>query len=140
MRYKEKSPEIGEVYMMNFGGAGSEQRGWRPGIVFQNNMGNRFSPNIIALPLTTAIKKLDLPTHVFLPADDTGLKKDSMALCENPEKMSKMKIGRFVTKLSDEYMKKIAYANIVATSAISFLSLREITEAWEKAIRCNSVA
>lgn len=53
----ERTPQIGEVYLMKFSGSGSEQVGWRPGLVFQNNVGNSFSPNIIALPLTSSIKK-----------------------------------------------------------------------------------
>lgn len=84
-----RQPQIGDVYLMQFGGSGSEQNGWRPGIVFQNNIGNAYSPNIIALPLTSQIKKANQPTHVVLPAKETGLRKDSMVLCENPERMSK---------------------------------------------------
>lgn len=58
--HKERVPQIGEVYLMKFGGSGSEQSGWRPGVVFQNNMGNAYSPNIIALPLTSSLKKLSM--------------------------------------------------------------------------------
>ena len=137
---KKRTPMIGEVYMMQFNGTGSEQQGWRPGVIFQNNTGNRYSPNVIVLPLTSSIKKMSQPTHVFLPAAETGLRMDSVVLCENPEKMSKAKLGKFITKLPDEHMKAIAYAHIIATSAISFLNLGEITEAWEKAVRCNSIA
>ena len=72
-RQENRQIRIGDVYMMSFDGSGSEQGGFRPGIVFQNNVGNTHSPNLIALPLTTAIKKLNLPTHVFLPANDTCL-------------------------------------------------------------------
>ena len=89
MKENRTTPKIGEVYMMNFGGTGNEQSGWRPGLVFQNNTGNVFSPNIIALPLTGSIKKTDQPTHVVVRAAETGLLKDSMVLCENPERMSK---------------------------------------------------
>ena len=115
-------PVIGDVYLMKFDGTGSEQSGWRPGVVFQNNVGNSHSPNIIALPLTSSIKKVNQPTHVMVYASDTGLRKDSMVLCENPEKMSKSKIGKFITRLSDEYMKQIACAHLMAVSAVSFLS------------------
>lgn len=51
------SPSIGEVYLMKFNGEGSEQSGVRLGVVFQNNVGNTNSPNIIALPLTSSLKK-----------------------------------------------------------------------------------
>lgn len=69
-----KNPQIGDVYMMRFNGVGSEQNGWRPGLVFQNNKGNTYSPNTIVLPLTSAKKKLNQPTHVFVKAEDSGLK------------------------------------------------------------------
>ena len=131
-------PRIGNVYLMEFGGSGSEQRGWRPGLVFQNNVGNIYSPNIIALPLTSSIKKLSQPTHVFLPADETGLYRDSVVLCENPERMSKKRIGRYLTTIPDEYMRQIAAANILATSAISYLNSNDLLTLLEKAIKLNS--
>jgi len=137
---RSNSPVIGEVYLMKFDGSGSEQSGWRPGVIFQNNTGNAYSPNIIALPLTTALKKSAQPTHVIIRAEDSGLHKDSMVLCENPERMSKSKVGRFITKLSDKYMREIAYASILATSAVSFLSETELVSVWKKAAELNCVA
>ena len=130
-------PSIGEVYMMNFTGDGSEQRGWRPGLVFQNNIGNKYSPNIIALPLTSSIKKSSQPTHVTLKARDTGLRFDSMVLCENPKTISKHKIGQYLTSLPNEYMKQVAEAQILASSAISFLSKEDVLGVWQKAAEFN---
>lgn len=132
-------PTIGDVYLMRFEGTGNEQNGWRPGLVFQNNTGNLFSPNIIALPLTSSIKKKTQPTHVVVYASDTGLRMDSMVLCENPEKMSKQKIGKYLTRLSDEYMRKIACAHLMAIAAVSFLSKDELLQVWEKSIQFNGV-
>ncbi len=134
------SPLIGEVYYMKFEGVGNEQSGWRPGVVFQNNVGNAHSPNIIALPMTKVIKKAGQPTHVLVASSESGLPKDSMVLCENPEKMSKMRIGSFITKLSDKYMKQIAVASLIATAAISFLDEAELIDVWRKSVRLNSVA
>jgi mRNA interferase MazF len=136
----ENIPRIGDVYVMQFDGVGSEQGGRRPGVVFQNNIGNAKSPNIIALPLTSVGKKPAQPTHVKISADDTGLKMDSMVLCENPERMSKEKIGSFICRLPDEYMKKIAVANLLATSAISFLDISSLVQAWRLANKLNAVA
>lgn len=102
-RQSSMAPVIGDVYLMKFEGSGNEQSGWRPGVVFQNNVGNAHSPNVIALPLTSSIKKTNQPTHVVVLAADTGLRRDSMVLCENPEKMSKARIGKFLTRLPDEY-------------------------------------
>ncbi len=134
------TPLIGEVYYMKFEGSENEQRGWRPGVVFQNNVGNAHSPNVIALPMTKVLKKAAQPTHVLVTAAESGLPKDSMVLCENPEKMSKTRIGGFITKLSDEHMKKITIANLTATSAISYLDEAELLAVWRKSIKLNGVA
>lgn len=133
-------PTIGEVYLMRFEGTGSEQHGWRPGVVFQNNTGNAYSPNVIALPLTTSIKKKGQPTHVVVMADDSGLKMDSMVLCENPEKMSKSRIGAYLTTLSDKYMREIAIANLIATGAMGFLSEADLVSVCNRTRKLNAPA
>jgi len=135
-----RQPQIGDVYLMNFGGSGNEQKGWRPGLVFQNNLGNLHSPNIIALPLTSSLKKSNQPTHVVIPSDGTGLARDSMVLCENPERMSKERLGAYLTTIPDEYMSQVAIANLLATSAISFIDPGLLTSIWEKATALNTVA
>lgn len=136
--YSTKQPKIGEVYLMNFGGTGNEQHGWRPGLVFQNNVGNLHSPNIIALPLTSSLKKVNQPTHVLLPADKTGLLRDSMVLCENPECMSCERIGTYLTTIPEEYMGEIAIANLLASSAISYIDPDVLMVVWQKAVMLNS--
>lgn len=135
--YHQIQPKIGDIFLMNFDGSGSEQRGWRPGLVFQNNVGNSFSPNIIALPLTSSVKKASQPTHVFIPAKDTGLLKDSIILCENPQRMSKENIGIFITSLSPEYMERVAIASVLASSAISFIDPEKLLAVWQKAYFLN---
>lgn len=133
-----RQPKIGDVYYMHFDGNGCEQNGWRPGLVFQNNVGNSHSPNIIALPFTTAIKKKTQPTHVVISANNSGLKFDSMVLCENPERMSKSKIGQYITTLSDEDMAKVAAANLLSSSAISYIEPDILLSLWQQAISLNT--
>lgn len=134
-----RKPQIGDVYLMRFGGCGNEQQGWRPGLVFQNNLGNQHSPNIIALPLTSAIKKSNQPTHVVIPSEGTGLERDSMVLCENPERMSKNRLGDYLTTIPQEYMRQIAVASLLATSAISFIDPSMLLSIWKKATELNTV-
>lgn len=136
----ERQPQIGDIYLMHFGGSGNEQRGWRPGLVFQNNLGNLHSPNIIALPLTSSIKKSNQPTHVVIPAEGTGLAKDSMVLCENPERMSKDRLGNYLTTIPAQYMSKVAIANLLASSAISFIDPDVLLSVWKKALALNATA
>lgn len=133
-----RTPRIGEIYLMEFGGSGSEQSGVRPGLVFQNNVGNEHSPNIIALPLTSAVKKLGQPTHVLLKASETGLRKDSVVLCENPQRMSKEKLGRYLTSLSDKDMARVAVANLLATSAIAYIDTDALLRIWKAAAALNT--
>ena len=91
-----QTPKIGEVYLLNFEGEDSVQSGFRPGVVFQNNIGNVHSPNVVVLPLTTNLKRLDLPTNVLLRAENSGLLKDSVVLCGNPRCVPKEKLGKYL--------------------------------------------
>jgi mRNA interferase MazF len=87
------------------------QAGWRPAIITQNDIGNRYSPIIHAVPLTGAEhNKAYMPTHVFLDAKKCGLAKDSIALCEQEQLRSKDDIGEYITTLPREYIVKIAEA------------------------------
>jgi len=139
MNYKNTNKyRIGEIYVMYFDGIGNEQSGWRPGLVFQNNVGNDNSPNIIALPLTSSLKKANQPTHVIIPADGNGLFKDSMVLCENPQRMSKDRIKGYITTLSDEYLEEVATASILASSAISYIDPTKLLTIWQKAFKLNN--
>lgn len=135
-----RSPEIGDVYLLQFQGSGSVQSGRRPGVVFQNNVGNAHSPNLVVLPLTTRLKKQGMPTHVYIPASGSGLARDSVVLCENPVCVPKESLGRCLTHLPDAYMGQIAKAHLLATSAISFLDLESIAEIWRQARRLNEAS
>lgn len=132
MKSLNKYPRIGDVYQIKFEGSKNVQRGWRPGIIIQNNIGNKFSPNVIALPMTSVIKNEHQPTHVFLPADETGLKLDSIVLCENPETVPKAFIGEYITNIPRDYMSKIAEALTLSMPLISFLNEKEVSNIWYK--------
>lgn len=56
---------------------GSEQGGIRPVLVIQNDIGNKYSPTVIAAAITSLINKAKMPTHIELAAKDYGLNKDS---------------------------------------------------------------
>ena len=136
---RNRTPQIGDIYLMNFSGTGNEQKGYRPGVIFQNNIGNFYSPNVIALPLTTAIKKINQPTHVFIPKE-IGIARDSMVLCENPERISKDKLGKFIGTLPEEYISQIAIANLLASAAVSFIEPEKLLSVWQKALELNAIA
>lgn len=129
--------KLGDVYMINLLGTDHEQAGYRPGIIFQNNLGNLHSPNVVVIPLTSVIKKLRQPTHVLIPKE-AGLNKDSIALCENPMVLSKNKLGRYVTTLPDEYISEVAVGNMLASSAISYVNPAVLFSTWEKSFKLNA--
>lgn len=136
-RESSRKLRIGDVYLMEFEGFGSEQQGWRPGLVFQNNVGNDHSPNIVMLPITSVRKKINQPTHVFVPKS-AGLKLDSMVLCENPQCVSKCRLDKYITTLPKEYMAKVAEASLLASSAIAYLNPEVLLMAWKRAVALNS--
>ena len=132
-------PRLGDIYLMSFSGVGSEQKGVRPGIIFQNDIGNDRSPNVIALPLTTRIKNLTQPTHVLLPAGKYNLLADSLVLCENPQRMSKSRLLKYLGALEEEDIKSIAIGNILSSSAIALLSEEELLDVWKESKRIQGL-
>lgn len=104
-----------DVVLVDFGSnpIGSEQGGVRPAVVIQNNIGNKFSPTTIVLPLTSRLKHLNQPTHVLLVKDDdNGLEVDSVVLAEAIRQISKKRILQFlgrVTNPKDKNKIKLAY-------------------------------
>ena len=71
---------------------GSEQGGVRPVLIVQNNRGNRFSPTVICAAMTSKLMKNDLPTHVWVAARESGLKSDSLVLCEQIRTIEKKRL------------------------------------------------
>lgn len=76
------------------------QFGRRPCLVVQNNLGNTFSSTLIVIPLTTKLKKMNLPVHVF-----TGT--HEIALCECVLTISKYRLCNYIKTLDDDTMKLI---------------------------------
>lgn len=128
-------PRIGDVFEMYFNGEGSVQRGRRPGVIVQNNVGNSHSPNLIVIPLTSKINKHKIPTHVFLEADKCGLQKDSIALCEGISNVSKENVFDYVTTLPKDVFSELSEAYCMATPCVAFIEPDRLQGAIEKAKR-----
>jgi mRNA interferase MazF len=95
----------GEVYSADLNPVvGSEQGGIRPVLVIQNDIGNRFSPTVIVLAITSQRGKAKLPTHVEIPAGEAGLTKPSIILAEQVRTLEKTRLGSRMGKISDEKM------------------------------------
>ena len=101
----------GELYCANLDPVvGSEQGGLRPVLVIQNNTGNRYSPTVIVLALTSQIQKARLPTHVHIPCAGHGLEKDSVVLAEQVRTLDKRRLREKIGTLRPEYMEQVARA------------------------------
>lgn len=98
----------GDIFYANLGFDGtSRQCGVRPILIVSNQQCNRYSPIVSAVCISSSKTKHNLPTHVSLLASETGLKKDSICLCEQPMSIAKSNLRDFVTSLNDEHMKKV---------------------------------
>ena len=63
-----------------------------------------------------------------------------MVLCENPERMSKDRIGKYITTLPKEIMGRVAVGNLLASSAISFIEPEKLVSLWHQASALNAAA
>ncbi len=97
----------GDVYLADLGeGVGSEQHGVRPVLVIQNNVGNKYSPTITVLPITTKIhKSKGLPTHVIINHMG-GLDEISAIMAEQISTIDKTKLFTYLGTIPEEDMKK----------------------------------
>lgn len=76
------------------------QRGMRPCVVVQNNIGNKFSPTLIVAPLTSRTKR-DMVTHAKLyPTLENGLTVASTCLLEQIQTVSKSSVKRILGALN----------------------------------------
>ena len=89
---------------------GSEQGGVRPVLIVQNDIGNRFSPTVIAAAITSQQTKSNMPTHINLPSDACGLQKDSMVLCEQVRTIDKNRLRECVGTAPEGLMDQVNQA------------------------------
>ena len=83
----------GDIYYADLSPVvGSEQGGIRPVLIVQNDVGNRFSPTVIAAAITSQKYKTNLPTHIRVNADGCGLAKDSIVLLEQVRTLDKKRL------------------------------------------------
>lgn len=98
----------GDIYYADLSPVvGSEQGGIRPVLIIQNNVGNRYSPTVIAAAITSRGSKAKLPTHIKLYADNSGLSKDSVVLLEQIRTIDKTRLKEKMGTLSPYDMYKV---------------------------------
>jgi len=92
---------------------GSEQGGLRPVLIVQNDIGNKYSPTVIAAAITSRLGKNKLPTHIDINREGTadastlGLAKDSVILLEQIRTIDKRRLKEKMGHLDDSVMAQV---------------------------------
>ncbi len=86
---------------------GSEQGGLRPVLIVQNDVGNRYSPTVIAAAITSRLGKAKLPTHIDVYAERFGLVKDSVILLEQIRTIDKTRLREKMGHIDDVLMQRV---------------------------------
>ena len=98
----------GDIYYADLSPVvGSEQGGIRPVLVIQNDIGNKYSPTVIAAAITSQINKAKMPTHIELAAKDYGLNKDSVILLEQIRTIDKTRFREKIGRIDDGLMASV---------------------------------
>ena len=107
----------GDIYYADLSPVvGSEQGGYRPVLIVQNDVGNKYSPTVIAAAITSKLDKTRLPTHIDVYRNDTennntyGLAKDSVMLLEQIRTLDKRRLKEKMGHLDDRMMDQVNQA------------------------------
>lgn len=105
----------GELYYADLNPViGSEQGGIRPIVVLQNDVGNKYSPTIIAAATTSKLAKAKLPTHIDLPVEVGGMPKHSVILLEQIRTIDKSRIKEKIGQLPPDIIAQINNALLIS--------------------------
>ena len=98
----------GDIYYADLSPVvGSEQGGVRPVLIVQNDVGNKYSPTVIAAAITSQKYKTALPTHISVSSGGCGLQKDSIVLLEQVRTIDKTRLKERMGTLDNDEMSKI---------------------------------
>lgn len=102
-----KSIRRGDIFYADLSPVvGSEQGGIRPVLIVQNDVGNKYSPTVIAAAITSQTGKTRLPTHIEVLAS-AGLAKDSVVLLEQIRTIDKRRLKEKMGHLDDGVMAQV---------------------------------
>ncbi|MBQ9802145.1 MAG: type II toxin-antitoxin system PemK/MazF family toxin, partial [Clostridia bacterium] len=109
------SVKRGDIYYADLSPVvGSEQGGVRPVLIIQNDVGNKYSPTVIAAAITSRMGKTKLPTHIDVYAERAGLARDSVVLLEQVRTLDKRRLKEKMGHLDEQIMAEID--NAIAVS------------------------
>lgn len=105
----------GEIYYADLSPVvGSEQGGVRPVLIVQNDVGNKYSPTVIAAAITSQINKAKMPTHIEVDASEYGLAKNSVILLEQIRTIDKKRLKEKIGSVDEELMEKVNDALVIS--------------------------
>lgn len=104
---------------------GSEQGGLRPVLIVQNDIGNKYSPTVIAAAITSKLDKAKLPTHIDVYAEEFGLSKNSVVLLEQIRTLDKRRLREKMGHLDDVLMQRVNDAITISFGLASQSDARE---------------
>lgn len=112
----------GDIYYADLSPVtGSEQGGIRPVLIIQNDVGNRFSPTVIAAAITARQKKR-LPTHVDLLDSTCGLFRDSTVMLEQIRTLDKSRLREYMGNVGTDKLRKIDRALEISVGLLPLLT------------------
>ena len=98
----------GDIYYADLSPVvGSEQGGLRPVLIVQNDVGNRYSPTVIAAAITSRMSKAKLPTHIDIQGSEAGLTRDSVILLEQIRTIDKKRLKEKMGHLDEHSMSEV---------------------------------
>ena len=105
----------GDIYYADLSPVvGSEQGGVRPVLIIQNDIGNKYSPTVIACAVTSQLTKAKLPTHIEVKQGNFGLPKDSVILMEQIRTLDKRRLKEKVGALDGYTMQRVDKAILIS--------------------------
>ena len=109
----------GDIFYADLGkGVGSEQEGYRPVVIIQNNVGNRHSPTVIVAAISSrTATKSKLPTHYYI-GTECGLEQPSIVLLEQLRTIDKRRLNNFVGRLSAGQITEMNHALAISIDLI----------------------
>ena len=124
-RVKEMTVKRGDIFYADLSPVvGSEQGGLRPVLIVQNDVGNKYSPTVIAAAITSRMDKAKLPTHIDVSLKDRaagspGLARDSVVLLEQIRTLDKKRLREKMGHLPPELMESVDRALFVSFGLVA---------------------
>ena len=114
---------------------GSEQGGIRPVLVIQNDVGNHFSPTVVAAAITSRKAKNSLPTHILLE-NVPGLAPTSLLLLEQLRTIDRKRLRGDIGRISKEKMLEVDAA-LAISIGIGYPKRKEASQCMKMTVVCS---